>query len=188
MKVNISIECDTTNEAKELFKTLSGISSDFTRLEALQKAFNNAIGLTPEPLVTPDDEPITSTVKTLMAEAETEAVVATKRTRPSRAKAVETAIKAEEARLATGSDPAPYELSGSAGIAAVEEILAEARESSTPKTVEDVRVLAKALMNKGHNARLQEEMTKLGATRLSEIKNYDEAFNVLTVLSKEVGL
>ena len=57
-----------------------------------------------------------------------------------------------------------------------------------PKTIEDVRVLAKALMNKGHNARLQEEMTKLGATRLSEIKDYDEAFGVLEALAKEVGL
>lgn len=200
MKVIINIECDSTNEAQELFKTLAGMSTPSDKAvewgklaTALKddKAEQNAAWVK---LANQSVEPSTGqpnqTGVTTITPADTTSITAeevktevAKRQRASRAK---------EKPLATGSDPVPYELSakGTAAILNTMTVLADEgqTESSTPKTIEDVRLLAKALMNKGHNARLQTEMTKLGATRLSEIKDYDEAFNVLTVLTKEVGL
>lgn len=182
MKFNLNIECQNTNEAKAVFKALADMVN-------IHEVDSLDVAETPKGvLVTSDDEPITPTVAEVLAEVKAEADKATigtlvepaKRTRPSRAKApvaftgAGEPITTEDAPVATGSDEPVYDITPKA--------------TEAPKTIEDVRILAKALMGKGHNARLQAEMTKLGATRLSEVKDYDEAFAVLSAISKELNV
>jgi hypothetical protein len=105
-----------------------------------------------------------------------------KRQRPSRAKVVETAIKADEQAHGT------FVLTNEPSIPLSAQGTAADEPAPAKKTIEDVRILAKALMGKGHNAVLQAEMAKLGATRLSEIKDYDTAYGVLDALSRKLGV